>query len=412
MTGPAAERHSDPHEGADSNTLRSDGPGGLPAWTPDGFLDAASGLPMSPVAERALTAARRLAWSDPSRRHGPGRDARRVLDLARQSLAAELGCRAEEVRFVSSGSLALQWAVLGVLAARPGRVVTSAVERIAVLRAADRAEHLGFRHVEVGVDASGTVDRERMAVALGPGTEALPAPALVCLQQANPEVGTRQPVDDVAEILRGTGVPLLVDATGAGGVVSFPDQWSLLAADARMWGGPPGVGVLAVRAGTRWQSPVPIPDDPVATTSSAELDVAAVAAAATALEDARRWRDAEAARLFHLTERLRRGLARIPDVAVHGPADRRLPHLVAFSALYVDGEALLERLGSAGFWAHSGSACVSDTHRPSHVLAAMGALSQGNVRLSLPPGCPSGTIDSVLTVIASAITELRTEAGL
>ena len=234
---------------------------------------------------------------------------------------------------------------------------------------------------------------------------------MACLQHANVEVGAVQPVDEVAERLEGSSVPLIVDATAAAGLVPLPRRWDLLAADATSWGGPSGVGVLVRRTGVRWRSPLPLLDDTLGAGPAGHPPVPLIAAAATALEDAQRWRVAEMGRLEHLVGALRHDLAELPDVEVH-VAGPRLPHLLSLSALYVDGEALLLGLSRRGFSVHSGSACTSDTRRPSHVLAAMGALTQGNVRVSLPPGCEEGTVASFTAALTDEIVRLRAEAGL
>lgn len=136
-------------------------------------------------------------------------------------------------------------------------------------------------------------------------------------------------------------------------------------------------------------------------------------AAAASLRAVRAEADAEAARLRILVDRIRRRVVRlVPDVDVVGDPDRRLPHLVTFSCLYVDGEVLLHELDRAGFSVNSGSSCTSSTLTPSHVLRAMGVLSEGNVRVSLPPGTSAEEVNAFLEVLPGAVAGVRDRLGV
>ncbi|GAB3811690.1 hypothetical protein GCM10027605_52170 [Micromonospora zhanjiangensis] len=142
-------------------------------------------------------------------------------------------------------------------------------------------------------------------------------------------------------------------------------------------------------------------------------DLPAIVAAAAALRAVSAEAADQAARLAGLVERIRRVVpATVPDVEVVGDPDDRLPHLVTFSCLYVDGEALLHALDRRGFAVSSGSSCTSSTLRPSHVLEAMGVLSHGNVRISLHPGSTEAEVDRFLAVLPRVVADLRAEAGV
>jgi cysteine desulfurase len=141
-------------------------------------------------------------------------------------------------------------------------------------------------------------------------------------------------------------------------------------------------------------------------------DVAAAVLTAAALDGVHRDRFHESTRLSELVQRIRDRVRRtIPDVELLGDADNRLPYLVTFSCLYVDGERLAMELDRLGFAVGSGSACASRTGLPSHVLTAIGSLTHGNVRISLPIGCPSEAVENFLTVLPEAVTRVRAEAG-
>ena len=371
------------------------------------YLDAASAEPLHPAAREVLVAALADGWADPSRLHAEGRRARLLLDQARASVAAVLGVQPDEVSFTASSTQALHLGVLGLLERTPtGGAVTSAVEHSAVLHALERHESRGGTAVRIGVDRLGRVD----AGAFGAAVADRPV-AAAALQHANHEVGTVQPVVEVAAACAEHGVPLLVDATQTVGRLPIPRGWSVLTAGAHTWGGPPGVGVLAVRRGSPWRSPSPADEHEHGRVPGAE-NVPAVLAAAAALEQIVAAGPAEDERLRGLVEVIRRRVAaEVPDVEVVGDPVERLPHVLTFSCLYVDGEALVTELDRAGFAVGSGSSCTSSTLTPSHVLEAMGVLTHGNVRVSLPRGVEEAEVLRFLDLQPGLVGELRARAG-
>jgi cysteine desulfurase len=236
--------------------------------------------------------------------------------------------------------------------------------------------------------------------------------ALASLISASHEVGTVQPVAAAAEAAQEAGVPLYVDAAQSLGHAQVPPGWSLLTASAHKWGGPPGVGLMVVRKGTRWRSPYP-GDDLYRPHSPGAPDLPAVVAAAASLRAVLAEAATEGVRRSALVDRIRTRVAEtVPDVEVVGDPVDRLPHLVTFSCLYVDGEALLHALDRLGFAVSSGSSCTAATLRPSHVLEAMGVLSHGNVRVSLHRGTTEADVDRFLAVLPRVVENLRAEAGL
>lgn len=373
------------------------------------YFDVASSAPLHPVARQALQASLDEGWADPARLYREGRRARLLLDAAREAAAEAVGCRPDELVFTPSGTRAVHLGVSGALAGRRrvGRhLVVSAVEHSSVLHTADtfRATDAGTV-TEVPVGRAGAVSADAFAGALRQDT------ALACLQSANHEVGTEQPVAEVADACRAAGVPLLVDAAQSLAWGPVTGDWSLLAGSAHKWGGPAGVGLLAVRKGVRFAAQGPA-DERESGRSAGFENIPGIVAAAASLRAVRAEAVDEAARLRALVDRIRaRVPALVPDVEVVGDPVRRLPHLVTFSCLYVDGETLLHELDRAGFSVSSGSSCTSSTLTPSHVLRAMGVLSEGNVRVSLPLGTTDEEVDRFLEVLPGVVAEVRERLG-
>ncbi|MEU9703242.1 aminotransferase class V-fold PLP-dependent enzyme [Streptomyces sp. NPDC047981] len=373
------------------------------------YFDAASSAPLHPVARQALLASLDEGWADPARLYREGRRARMLLDAAREAAAEAVGCRPDELVFTPSGTRAVHTGIAGALAGRRrvgSGLVVSAVEHSSVLHAGEAHTAAGGSVTEVPVGRSGAVEAAAFAAAVGaPGT------ALACLQSANHEVGTAQPVAEVAEVCAAAGVPLLVDAAQSLGWGPVEGSWSLLAASAHKWGGPAGVGLLAVRKGVRFAPQGPS-DERESGRAAGFENLPAIVAAAASLRAVRAEAAAEGARLRGLVDRIRARVPElVPDVEVVGDPVSRLPHLVTFSCLYVDGETLLHELDREGFSVSSGSSCTSSTLTPSHVLRAMGVLSEGNVRVSLPAGTAEEDVDRFLTVLPRVVAAVRERLG-
>ncbi len=322
-----------------------------------------------------------------------------LLEAARRSVADALGAAPDEVTFTSSGTQAVHAGILGVITARsePGALAHGAVEHSSVLHAAQWHERSGGTSVELPVDRLGRVDPDPLA-----GVEDA---AVLAVQSANHEVGTRQPITEIAA--NAEGVPLVCDAAASLPWEPAPAGWSVLAASAKKWGGLSGCGVLVVRKGTRWRNPFPGEDSSLQE-AIGEVDVPAAVAAAAALRAVAAERDELSKRMRDLTDHLRREIAAsIPEVELPGDPDDRLPHIVTFSCLGVDGEVLLGELNKAGFAVSSGSACASTRLRPSHVLQAMGVLSHGNVRISLHRETTEDEVERFLDVLPGIVADIR-----
>ena len=368
-------------------------------------LDAASSEPLHPAARAVLLDALDRGYADPRRLHRQGRSARLLLDNAREVVAESLKVRPDEVSFTGSGTEAVHRGLLGLLqgAQRHGRaVVLPAVEHSAVRHALAWAQ---AETREVGVDAVGRVDPASMRAAAAAG----PPAVVAAVQAANHEVGTVQPV---AEVVEAVGLPVFMDACAAAGRLPLPEGWTAAAASAHKWGGPPGIGVLLVRKGARWRQPFP-GDDRVDERVAGFENVPGALAAAAALQAVIAESTGTTARQHALIARVREQIAAtVPDVEIVGDPEARLPHLVTFSCLYVDGEALVTELDRHGLGVASGSACAASTLTPSHVLTAMGALTHGNVRLSLTRETTTADVERFLAVLPGVVTELRARVGM
>ncbi len=379
-------------------------------------LDVASRWPLRPEARQAWVDASGGASGDPLRTHAEGRAAAALLAQATGAVATPMGVRPDDVVWTSGGTESIHLAVLGTARAdvlRGGtrrHVITSAVEHSAVLRACERLrDDHGFDLDVVGVDGAGLVDPDEVRARLRPDTLA------VHLQWANHEVGALQPTHEVAAAAREVGALVHVDACQAVGQLGLTVSQlgaDLLSASSAKFGGPAGVGFLALgergRVGALLEG-----DDRQRRRRAGLLDVPSVAAAAVALTVAVANLDTERSNREVVRRHLRASLpAAVEDLAVHGPLADAHPGIVAVSALYVDAEALLRELDRRGFAVHSGSSCAQTSGEPSHVLVAMGALTHGHVRLSFDSGVTTDDADRFVGAFAEVVGDLRATAGM
>lgn len=357
------------------------------------YLDAASSEPLHPAARDTLLAALDQGYGDPLRLHEQGRQARRLLDNAREVVGACLGARPDEITFVASGTQAVHLGLLGLaLGARrtSTHLAVAATEHSAVFHAAR-----WWRDVHGGTSETLPVDLAGQLASSPVGR-----PGVLAVQHANPETGTIHTGFDPGP------VPWFLDACASAGRVELPDGYAAAAASAHKWGGPAGVGVLVVRKGARWRAPFPT-DDRIDPRVAGFENVPAVLAAAAALRAWTTERDTIAAHQRDLTARIRSVVSGLPDIDVVGDPEQRLPHLVSFSVLYAEGDGLVRELDRAGFAAASGSACSASALEPSHVLVAMGALTHGNIRVSLARSVSGQDVDRFLAVLPPIIEGLR-----
>jgi cysteine desulfurase len=387
------------------------------------YLDHAATTPMLPQAADTMSGL--LAQvGNASSLHAAGRRARRVVEESRETVAAALGARPSEVVLTSGGTESDNLAVKGMFWARRAadprrrRVLVSAVEHHAVLDAAVwLAEHEGAAVTWLDVDERGRVAPAVLAAAIAADPDDV---ALVSVMWANNEVGTVQPIAELAEIAHAHGIPMHTDAVQAVG--QLPVDFGASGVDAltvtgHKFGGPLGAGALLLGRETE-VAPVLHGGGQERDVRSGTLDVPAIAALATAVEIAVKEQPERAERLAALRERLVHGVcAAVPDAQLNGDPsfalDRRLPGNAHFSFPGCEGDALLMLLDARDIECSTGSACSAGVARPSHVLLAMGhdeARARGSLRFSLGHTSTTADVDALVAAIRPVVDRARSAA--
>jgi cysteine desulfurase len=383
------------------------------------YLDHAATTPMHPAAIEAMTAALATV-GNASSLHTAGRDARRRMEEARESMAARLGARPSEVIFTAGGTESDNLAVKGIYWARRDvapdrrRIVTTAVEHHAVLDAVTwLAEHEGAEVTFLPTEPDGSVTAAALRDVLRQHDDV----ALVSVMWANNEVGTIMPIAELAAVAAEFDVPMHSDAVQAVGHIPVDFTGSGLSAisvAAHKFGGPTGVGALLLRRATACV-PLLHGGGQERDIRSGTPDVAGVVAMAAAADVAVQSLDEIGARLRVLRERLIEGvLDSIADTLLNGAlGDRRLPGNTHFTFRGCEGDSLLMLLDANGIECSTGSACTAGVAQPSHVLLAMGAdadASRGSLRLSLGHTSTEADVDAALRVLPAAVERARQAA--
>ena len=370
------------------------------------YLDAAATTPVRREVLEAMWPYLAGHAGNPSSHHELGSAAARTLGWARERVAAQLGCRPGEIVFTSGGTEADNLAIKGIALGAPrGRhIVTSAIEHEAVLASCDYlARHHTFNITYLLVDAFGRIEPARFAEAIRPDT------TLCTVMLANNEVGTLQPVAELAALARKHGIPFHTDAVQACG--ALPLDVRALGVDAmslsgHKLGAPKGVGALFVR-GRLTLEPLLHGGGQERGRRSGTENVAGAVAFATALELAQREVEATAARLTALRDRLIAGiLASIPTAVLTGHPTERLPNNASFCFPGTSGEAVLLQMEERGILCSSGSACAAGSDEPSHVLTALGfsrEVAQTAVRLTLTPATTAEQIEIAIVAVTSSV---------
>jgi cysteine desulfurase len=397
-----------------------DSAGGRPRSAQDCvvYLDHAATTSMLPAAIAAMT--EELAQiGNPSSLHNAGRRARRVVEESREQIAEAFGARPSEVIFTSGGTEADNLAVKGLYWARRAadprrrRVLATPVEHHAVLDSVGwLASHEQAEVAWLPVDSAAALRPEALMEAITADPDSV---AMTTVMWANNEVGTVQPIAELAGITREYGIPLHTDAVQAVG--QLPVDFAASGVDAltitgHKIGGPVGVGALLLARGVR---PVPVlhGGGQESEVRSGTLDAPAIRAFAVAVGATVAGRDDEAGRLTKLRDDLiAQVLAAVPDAILNGapPGPDRLPGNAHFSFPGCEGDALLMLLDARGIACSTGSACTAGVAQPSHVLLAMGtdeARARGSLRFSLGHTSTRQDVDTLGAVIGEVVERAR-----
>jgi cysteine desulfurase len=374
------------------------------------YFDNNSTTPIDPRVAKAMEPYLHDVFGNPSNIHSFGRECAEGVAGAREQVAAFLGSSPEEVFFTGGGSEADNWAVKGTALARTGRgkhVICSSIEHSAVLASCRYLVSLGFRATFLPVDRYGLVDPEAVKRALTGET------ALVSVMLANNEIGTIEPVAEIARICRDAGVISHTDAVAAAGKIRVDvDELGvdLLTISGHKLQGPKGVGALYIRKGTEIHPFVHGGHQESGMRGGTEniIGIAGLGKACEIL--ATEWQqNGEHER--RLRDRLEQAIvARVPEVRVDGHPIRRVPNVCHLSVGYVEGEALLMNLDIEGVAVASGSACSTGSAEPSPTMKAIGVpplFSNSPVRLSLGPGNTESEVDYTIGVFERVVARLR-----
>ena len=379
------------------------------------YLDHAATTPVRPEVLDAMQPYFGARFGNPSSTHRWGREARAALDEARERVARCLGAHPDELCFTSGGTEADNLAVLGPWRARrdPARtaIVTSPIEHKAILAAVHAAGREGAEERFADVTAAGTVSIDSFEQMVDGRT------ALCTMMWINNEIGSIQPVAELAERTKARGAIFHTDAVQAFGKVPIDARtipFDLLSISGHKFGAPKGIGAIFIRRGTSLEPLMHGGSQDRGRRPGTE-NVASAVGLARAAELALDEREAECTRLSALRETLERALVeRIPDAVVHGREGPRAPHILNISVPGTDSESLLMALDLAGVAASSGSACQSGAVTPSHVLSAIGVapdLASAAIRLSLGALTTDACIARVAQLFPALIDKARRLSG-
>jgi cysteine desulfurase len=377
------------------------------------YFDHNATTPPDPAVVEAVVRALRDEFGNPSSVHHFGQRAKALLDEARSSVAELIGAEPGDVVFTSGGTesdnMALRGAAEAAEAAGARRhVVASAIEHEAVLNTVKALTRRGWTSTLLPVDASGVVSPAALAAVVTPQT------AIVSVMHANNEIGTIQPIADLAAIAHEHGALFHTDAVQS--IAKIPVDVrtlgiDLLSLSAHKFNGPKGSGALWIRRGTRIVSTMTGGKHERNRRGGTE-NVPGITGLGVAARLAGTKLQAESARVGALRDRLERGiLDRISGTAVNGDPRQRVPNTTNVSFDGVEAESLLIALDLEGFAVSTGSACSSGTLEPSHVLRAMGLSShrtQNSIRFSLGAGNTEAQVDALLDRVPAVVGKLRT----
>ena len=374
------------------------------------YLDHNATTPLAPEVMQAMLPYLTEEYGNASSIHSVGQRARAGVEQARAQVAALIGAREREIVFTSGGTEADNLALRGVVGAAERlqkHVVTSTIEHHAVLNTCQALEAEGVRVTYVPVNRAGLVDPEDVRRAITPDT------VLITLMHANNELGTVQPIAEIAALAREHRIPFHTDAVQSVGKLPIDVKElgvDLLSLSGHKIYGPKGVGALYLRRGTRLK-PLMFGGHHERDRRPGTENVAGIVGLGAAAELARRHLAEEGARLAALREELEeRILARVPHAGVNGDRKRRTPNTTNIYFDFVEGEALVIAVDLKGIACSTGAACSAGAVEPSHVLTAIGlppARARASLRFSLGRGTTAEDIDYAVEVLPGVVEHLR-----
>ena len=374
------------------------------------YLDNAATTATKPEVLEAMLPYFTQVYGNPSSIHRTGRDARRAVERAREQVAAALNADKGEIYFTAGGSESDNWAIKGTAfahRAKGNHIITTQIEHHAVLHTCQWLERQGFEVTYLPVDADGLVDPADVERAITDKT------ILVSVMMANNEIGTIEPIAEIARIARAHGVLMHTDAVQAVGAVEVDVRAlgvDMLSLSGHKFYGPKGVGALYVRRGVKLDTYMHGGAQERGRRAGTEY-LPRIVGLGKAIELATADIAGHAARLTAMRDRLIDGILKeIPYARLNGHRTRRLPGNVNVSIEYIEGEALLLRLDLAGIEGSSGSACTSGSLDPSHVLLAIGLpheVAHGSLRLTLCDYNTEADVDATLAALPEIVRTLR-----
>ena len=378
------------------------------------YADNAATTPVYPEVVSAMTPVFEMAWGNPSSLHSKGREAKALLDDARSRIARVLGCEAGEIYFTSCGTESDNWAIKGAAMRMKAKgrthIVTSAIEHHAVLNTCAALEKQGFTVTYVGVDEYGVVKLDELREAVTDKT------ALVAIMYANNEVGTIEPIAEIAEIAHEHGALMFTDAVQAVGSVDInlaELNVDMLSLSGHKLHAPKGIGALYIRKGVVIPNLIDGGGQERRRRGGTE-NLPYIVGLAKALEIAKE-RLNDLPRVAKMRDRLIEALEKIPYAKLNGHRTNRLPGNVNIGFEFIEGESLLLWLDISGICASTGSACSSASLEASHVLLAMGVpheKAHGSLRLSISHDNTDEEIDYIINTVPTVVERLRNMSPL
>lgn len=378
------------------------------------YADNAATTPVSREVIEAMAPVFSEQWGNPSSLHSKGREAKDLLDGARERIAKVFSCSANEIYFTSCGSESDNWAIRGAVKrlAKKGRnhIVTSAIEHPAVLNTCRELEKEGYPVTYVGVDEFGVVKMDELDAAITDKT------AIVAIMFANNEVGTIEPIEEIGKLAHERGALMFTDAVQAIGNIDIDLSKlpvDMLALSGHKIHAPKGIGMLYIRKGVVIDNLISGGGQERRKRAGTE-NLPYIVGLAKALEVAKE-KLPELDRVKAMRDRLIMGLEKIPYSKLNGHRTQRLAGNVNIGFEFIEGESMLLWLDISGICASTGSACSSASLEPSHVLISMGVpheKAHGSVRLSISHETTDEDIDYILETLPPIIEKLRNMSPL